>query len=52
MMLNLFTSIRKNWAETIKDWPNSRTKDITKDYGMDEICYNERIYGRNGKDWP
>ena len=26
---------QKIWAETIKDWPNSRAKDITKDYGMD-----------------
>ena len=25
---------QKIWAETIKDWPNSRAKDITKDYGM------------------
>ena len=26
---------QKIWAETIKDWPNSRAKDITKGYNMD-----------------
>ena len=26
---------QKIWAETIKDWPNLRAKDITKDYGID-----------------
>ena len=26
---------QKIWAETIKDWPNSRAKDISKDYDID-----------------
>ena len=26
---------QKIWAETIKDWPNSRAKDISKGYNMD-----------------
>ena len=26
---------QKIWAETIQDWPNSRAKDISKDYGID-----------------
>ena len=46
---------RKKWAETIKDWPNTRANDILDEYGVDGIKIMDEYMNMmeaEGHEWP
>ncbi len=43
------------WAETIKDWPNTRANDIMNEYGVDGIKIMDEymdMMEAEGHEWP
>ena len=46
---------QRAWAEALKDWPNERANDMTKDFGIDGIAIMEkymRYIEEAGHKWP